>query len=116
MSKIRAIKAQLGPLAHIYAWKHDYANASKYCDSVINSGQYQLEDIDNYENIWAGQSEESIFELNMLYDADNNEATDYFFGRFLHDPLIKNKTAYTSWLVNTDLTVIYFLILHRYAL
>jgi hypothetical protein len=39
----------------------------------------------------------------MLYNVDNNEALDYFFGRFLHDPLIKNKDAYTSWLINTDL-------------
>lgn len=105
ISKIRADKgAAWALLAHVYAWKHDYKEAAKYCDSVINSGQYQLEDVSNYENIWAGQSQESIFELNMLYNADNNEATDYFFGRFLHDPLIKNKDAYTAWLVNTDLT------------
>ncbi len=105
ISKIRADKgAAWAALAHVYAWKHDYANAGKYCDSVIISGQYSLQDVDSYEQIWAGQSQESIFELNMLYNVDNNEALDYFFGRFLHDPLIKNKDAYTSWLVNTDLT------------
>lgn len=104
-SKVRADKgAAWALLAHIYAWKHDYANASKYCDSVINSGQYQLEDASNYENIWAGQSQESIFELNMLYNADNNEATDYFFGVFLHEPLIKDKAAYRAWNINTYLT------------
>ena len=104
-SKIRADKgAAWALLAHVYAWKHDYENAGKYCDSIISSGQYQLEDVANYENIWAGQSNESIFELNMLYSADNNEATGDFFGIFLHDPLIKNKQGYESWQVNTDLT------------
>jgi starch-binding outer membrane protein, SusD/RagB family len=89
-------------LAHIYAWNHDYTTASKYCDSVILSNQYALEPVDNYLNIWKGNSQESIFELNMKYDALNNEATDYFFGRFLHDPMIKGKESKDSWQINTN--------------
>ena len=89
-------------LAHIYAWKHDYTNAAIYCDSVINSNRYLLEDISQYEYIWKGNSQESIFELNMKYDAVNNEATDYFFGIFLHEPFIKDKTSNSSWQINED--------------
>lgn len=100
--KVHADKgAAWATLAQVYAWKHDYANAALYCDSIINSGEYSLEPIDEYTNIWKGGSAESIFELNMLYDAENNEATDYFFGDFLRDPLVTGK--YNSWEINTDL-------------
>ena len=89
-------------LAHIYAWKHDYASAAKYCDSIINSNEYALEDVSQYLDIWKGNSQESIFEMNMKYDAVNNEATGYFFGIFLHDPLIKGKDPASSWQINAD--------------
>ena len=101
-SKVRADKgAAWALLAHVYAWKHDYDNASKYCDSVINSGQYQLEDISNYENLWAGQSQECIFELNLIYNADNTEATCYFFGVLLHGTLIYIQHADKAWNIDT---------------
>lgn len=100
--KVHADKgAAWATLAQVYAWKHDYANALLYSDSIINSGKYSLEPVDNYLDIWKGGSTESIFELNMLYNADNNEATDYFFGDFLRDPLVTGK--YNSWEINTDL-------------
>ena len=103
--KVRADKgAAWAMLAQVYAWQHDYANAGKYCDSIINSGQYHLQDIGSYEQIWAGQNDESIFELNMRYNANSNEGSDDFFGRFLSDPLIKDKQKYKSWVVNSDLT------------
>jgi hypothetical protein len=94
--------AAWGILAHIYAWKHDYANAGKYCDSIINSNDYAMEGVDNYLNIWKGNSDESIFELNMKYNAVSNEASGSFFGRFLHDPIIKGKGSNSSWQINED--------------
>jgi len=93
----------LALLAQIYAWKKDFVGAEKYCDSVINSGSVALEPIEDYKKIWEGNSQESIFELNMRFDATNNEATSVFFGRFLTAPLIKNKTTVNgTWLVNPD--------------
>jgi starch-binding outer membrane protein, SusD/RagB family len=91
-----------GLMAHIYAWKKDYANAEKYADSVINSGLYSLVGVDNYTDIWKGNSEESIFELNMKYSAQQNEANGSFFGRFLHDPYIQGKGANSSWQISDD--------------
>lgn len=88
-------------LANVYAWKHDYTNALLYCDSIINSGRYRLEPINDYLNIWKGGSVESIFELNMLFDKVNNEATDYFFGEFLRDPIIPGRDF--GWEINADL-------------
>ncbi len=99
--KVHADKGAVwATLAHVYAWLHDYSNAALYCDSVISSGQYSIETIDNYLNIWEGKDVESIFEINMLYNAQNNEATDYFFGDFLREPFIREKTS--SWIINTE--------------
>jgi starch-binding outer membrane protein, SusD/RagB family len=100
--RIRADKgAAWAALAQVYAWKHDYANAKKYCDSVINDGGYSLEPADTYENIWKGNSGESIFELFMKYDQANNEATSGFYNIFLYEPIV-NRTMNNAWRVNTD--------------
>ena len=102
-ASVRADKgAALALLAQVYAWKHDYTNAKKYCDLVISSGNYVLESAATYENIWKGQSSENIFELFMKYDAVNKEASSGFFKTFLHDPLIKDKSESSSWPVNKD--------------
>lgn len=78
-------------LAQIYAWKHDYVNAERYCDEVINGGGYTLEDVQTYKNIWKGNSNENIFELFMQFDPVSNEATDGFFNVFLAEPYIRNR-------------------------
>ncbi|WP_134091164.1 RagB/SusD family nutrient uptake outer membrane protein [Olivibacter sp. XZL3] len=78
-------------LAQIYAWRHDYQNAERYCDEVINSGTYALEDIQTYKNIWRGNSRENIFELFMQFDPVSNEATDGFFNVFLTEPYVRNR-------------------------
>ena len=91
-------------LAQVYAWKHDYANASKYCDMVIQSGGYSLEHGQNFSNIFKGNSVETIFEVFMKHDDANKEASADFFGIFLHDPLIKDKPAYQAWVPNWDMT------------
>lgn len=84
--------------ANIYAWKHDYIKTQLYCDSVINSNQYDLEDVADYKEIWAGNSKESIFEINMLYDAvSQSESSSNFFNVFLAEPFIKDKNTSSSW-------------------
>ncbi|MGI8950789.1 MAG: RagB/SusD family nutrient uptake outer membrane protein [Chitinophagaceae bacterium] len=99
--KVHADKgAAWATLAQVYAWQHDYQNAALYCDSVINSGQYSLETIDNYNAIWLGSDPENIFEINMKYNAQNNEATGFFFGEFLSDPFIKGQGL--QWEINPD--------------
>lgn len=89
-------------LAHLFAWQHDYQNATLYCDSVINSGQYRLEDSSTYKAIWQGNSAEAIFSLYMRFDPATKEANDNFFGIFLSAPFIHNKEDYQAWLPNYD--------------
>ena len=92
-SKNKANKGGLlGLTAHIYAWQHNYQKAQLYCDSVINSSKYQLEDVADYKKIWAGNSKESIFELNMLYNATSaTESSADFFNIFLADPFVRDR-------------------------
>ena len=95
-------------LAHIYAWRHDYVNAHLACQQVMNNGDYSLEPMATYSNIWKGQSsQESIFELSMKYDPNdpnfptsdpNNpsqwaEAQFNFFATFLKGPIVDNKNS-----------------------
>jgi len=94
----------LALMAHVYAWKKDYTNAEKYCDSVIQDSPLALETIEDYKKIWEGNSQESILELNMKYDAISNEATADFFSRFLTAPYIKGRDGVnSSWPINPDL-------------
>ena len=72
----KSIRANKGTvyslLAHIYAWKHDYANAHSACQEVINNGGYSLEPMATYTNIWKGQSSpENIFEIAMKYNPND---------------------------------------------
>lgn len=78
-------------MSQIYAWRHDYVNAEKFCDEVINSGIYSLENIETYKNIWKGTSSENILELFMQFDPVSNEATNGLFNLFLTEPYIKNR-------------------------
>ncbi|WP_316791835.1 RagB/SusD family nutrient uptake outer membrane protein [Pedobacter frigoris] len=81
----------LALLAQVYAWKKDYVNSEKYCDSVINNSPVSLEDLADYRNIWEGNSKESILELSMKFDAVSNEATSGFFNAFLNNDYITNR-------------------------
>jgi hypothetical protein len=94
-------------LAHIYAWKHDYANAHLYCQEVITKGGYNLEPMASYTNIWKGQaSNESIFELPMQFVANDPNFNDQnswaeaqfgFFGTFVKDDIV-DKRKNQCWL------------------
>jgi len=95
-------------LAHIYEWKHDYANAHAACQEVINNGGYSLEPMDTYKNIWKGESSnESIFELSMQYDPNDPnfnqndwaEAQFDFFGVFLKGSIVDNVKS-SCWIAN----------------
>jgi hypothetical protein len=105
---IRANKGSVYALmAHIYAWKHDYANAHTYCQEVINKGGYGLEPMATYTNIWKGQtSNESIFELSMKYNPNDPnfagqgswaEAQFGFFGTFLKGSVVDNRRS-SCWI------------------
>ncbi len=117
---VQSIRANKGSvyalLAHMYAWRHDYANAHNACMEVINNGGYSLEPMNTYTNIWKGQSSsESIFELSMQYNPnDPNFKTQYtqgddnsinwaeanfdFFGNtFLKGPIVDNVNS-SSWI------------------
>lgn len=91
-------------LAHVHAWNHDYEQAERLATDLINSSQYELEAIDDYTNIWKGSSRESIFELNMLFDAVSNEATAGFFNVFLTEPFIRNKGLNSTWSLSDFVT------------
>ena len=93
-------------LAHVYAWQHDYTNAKKYCDLVINSG-YTLEPIDTYKNIWLGYSDEAIFQVQMTYNASSNEASSGFFNVFLFNPVV-NRGVNAAWKANDNTLYDYF--------
>ena len=82
-------------LAHIYAWRHDYANAHLACQEVINNGGYSLESMETYGNIWKGQSSsENIWELAMKATSGSTDETSFsFFGTFLKGSYVDNQTA-----------------------
>ena len=99
---IRANKGTVSALmAHIYAWKHDYPNAHKYCQEVINNGGYDIEPMASYGDIWKGQSSnESIFELPMQYNSNDQQFTNQgswaeaqfdFFATFVKGDIVDNR-------------------------
>ena len=105
---VRANKGTVSALmAHIYAWKHDYANAQVACQDVITAGGYSLEPITTYANIWKGQSSsENIFELSMNYNPNDPnfsnqndwaEAQFDFFATFVKGPIVDNRKS-QCWL------------------
>lgn len=101
-SKARASKgAAQALLAHIYAWKHDYPNAEKLATDVINSS-FALEEMKDYRKIWQGNSKESIFEINTLYNTSGNEYSQGFYNAFLADPVVKGKSPASAWTFDTD--------------
>lgn len=105
----RAVRADKGAafalLAHIYAWIGDYDNCSKACDSVINSGSYNLAGAADYMNIYKGQSAESIFEISQNSSSESMRATDAnaITGVTLASPYLGNSLQQPSWQMNTGL-------------
>jgi len=95
-------------LAHIYAWRHDYANAHAACQEVINNGGYSLEPMSSYPNIWkGGLSSESIFELSMKFNPNDPNFTsgndwaeaqfDFFGKTFLKGSYVNNVNS-SCWI------------------
>ena len=78
-------------LAHVYAWKHDYANAKKYCDSVLLQGGYSLEPVNTYDQIWKGNSNESIFEIQF----DRQKLNSFY-------PMFRSRPRYLASSLVTD--------------
>ncbi|MDE1191800.1 MAG: RagB/SusD family nutrient uptake outer membrane protein [Arachidicoccus sp.] len=88
---VRATKGSVyALLANLYLWEgtvHELSStandltlinkAGAYIDTVINSNQYTLIDTANYLSAYAGNSKESIFEINML--STDNEGTQYHY-------------------------------------
>ncbi len=102
----------LALLAKTYMWQKQYDLASKAADSVIKFGQYALE-TQKLSNIYAGHSQESIFEMNMLYSPTQNEALPAFdasagynhpiFAIFLSIPFVAKEQPGNNWTANLDL-------------
>jgi len=100
-------------LAKTYLWQKQYKQASDAADSVIMNGGYTLEAGAMYGNIFKGHDKESIFEINMLYSPNQNEAQngEYdpttgqtgVFAQFLAEPFIAGKDPQSIWNVNLDL-------------
>lgn len=64
-------------MAHVYAWRGEYDSCRMACDSVINSGSYTLVGGANYSSIYAGQSNEGIFEIAQNTQAESMNADAY---------------------------------------
>ncbi len=67
-------------LADVYLWTEQYAKCIEYCDILINSGIYGLEENQTFFNIYyPGNSPvESIFELQYNDALDNQENPIYY--------------------------------------
>lgn len=67
-------------LADVYLWNEQYTECIQYCDEIINSGLYALEDNDTWFSIYypGNSASESIFELQFDDDLDNQENPIYY--------------------------------------
>ncbi len=65
-------------LADVYLGSEQYAKCIEYCDYIINSGEYALEENSTFFNIWyPGNSRESILELQYNDNLDNQNNPIY---------------------------------------
>lgn len=72
-------------LARVYLWNGDLTQAGNFADDVITNGGFSLES--NYLDIFAGGSEETIFEV--FFDPNDGNGLAFFFqedGRFEYGP------------------------------
>lgn len=61
---IRASKSAVNALlAHIYAWKGDYTACYTACREVLDNTTAHFADRGSYQDVFKGQSDESIFEI-----------------------------------------------------
>lgn len=66
------VKGYLGKVA---LYKEDYQGAQSYFEEIINAGDFDLVDWENYEGMFHGEnefSEESLFEINFSEDLAEN--------------------------------------------
>ncbi len=90
-------------LADVSLWKQDYASCVKYCEEIINTEEYSLEDgEDMLKNVfYKGNSTESIFELQFDDKTMINSRVLNYYGRSF------NNYGYWSFpieLVNGDVS------------
>lgn len=66
-------------LADVYLWDEQYENCVIYCDEIINSGLYNLEETDTWFNIYypGNSPNESIMEIQYDDNLDNQENPIY---------------------------------------
>lgn len=69
-------------LADVYLWDQQYAKCVENCDKIINNQSFQLVDGDKLTNLvfFAGNSKESIFELQFDKDVQWNNTANNFLG------------------------------------
>lgn len=81
-------------LADIYLWKEDYQKCIDYCDKVIGSNLYSLENENDWFNLYSpGNSKESIFEIQ--YSEKNKETNPIY--DLLTPPGNAPKATLESW-------------------
>ncbi|WP_421941225.1 RagB/SusD family nutrient uptake outer membrane protein [Pedobacter sp.] len=104
-SRIRANKgAALGLLAHVNAWKHDYAKTLLYTDSIISRADtYGLETTDNIRMPFKNTtSKENIFVIPSS-NANKEAYFDSSIGfRTLMEPYLPNYLSKPLFYVNSD--------------
>jgi hypothetical protein len=103
----RAVRANRGAayalLAHIYAWRGDYAKAAPAADSVILKGGYSLVNRNNMLTIYQGKSAEGIFEI--AESAANEGNSTGIATRTLKTPYLLTNTGNSA--MPLDLTSLY---------
>ncbi|TCK56317.1 putative outer membrane starch-binding protein [Flavobacterium sp. 90] len=100
----RVVRANAGAayalLAHIYAWSGNYSACETAAAKIIDSNFYTYVDRNNYMNVFAGQSSESIFEIaqNSQSEAqagDRQSLTNYLLrGEYLKTRLNEKETVW----------------------
>ena len=106
----RAVRANKGAayalLAHLYAWKGDYANCNITAGSLLNQNYYEYVDRNNFLDIFAGKSTEGIFEISQ---SEVNEGTLSGISAFtLKAPYLSTRTENAFFtLNNSTLTRLY---------
>jgi hypothetical protein len=89
-------------MADIYLWKEDYQKCIEYCDKVIDSRLFSLENETDWFKIYVpGNSKESIFEIQY---SEANKETNPIYDKLL--PITGNPRAYFNDWVLEDLFLI----------
>lgn len=101
----RAVRANAGAawalLAHIYAWKGDYASCEIATKKILDSGFYSYVNRESYLDIFSGQSQESIFEIAQNTNTEAQAATSSIAGKVMRDDYLTTQTETTIWPLDT---------------